>query len=241
MDLEERLLLLDQLLNETALLIAINQSDNLNPLTAVLLNASSTSSTDNEISPSKTYLYCGEELEKFSKSYKLVHGYISLFVCFFGAVANILNIVVLTRMHKQINPNNAILIGLAIADLLVMMEYIPFAMHMYILNERPVYERFNYPWTVFVLIHAHLTQVLHTISIWLTLLLAVWRYISVAHPLKSRLWCTINRALLAIILAYICCPLLCFPIFLTYTIQVSQLQLALFQMMNAYRIVDSMK
>ena len=220
MDLEERLSLLEHFLNESALLIALNRTENINPLTSVLLNVSS--SKDNPISPTKTYLYCGEELEKFSKSYKLVHGYISLFVCFFGAVANILNIVVLTRMHKQINPNNAILIGLAIADLLVMMEYIPFAMHMYILNERPVYERFNYPWAIFVLTHAHLTQVLHTISIWLTLLLAVWRYISVAHPLKSRLWCTLNRALLAIILAYICCPLLCFPIFLTYTIQASR-------------------
>jgi hypothetical protein len=100
-----------------------------------------------------------------------------------------------------------------------MIEYIPFTMHMYILHGRPVYERFSYPWTVYVLIHAHVTQVFHTISIWLTLLLAVWRYLSVAHPLRSRDWCTLDRALLAILLAYVCSPLVCIPIYLTYTIQ----------------------
>ncbi len=59
----------------------------------------------------------------------------------------------------------------------------------------------------------------HTISIWLTLLLAVWRYISVAHPLRSRDWCTLDRALLAILLAYVVSPFVCIPLYLTFTIQ----------------------
>lgn len=208
--------LLDYWLNDTSLVSLLNQSEHVDPL--VLLNGTRNVNGDDH-HPTKSYLYCSEDLEKFSKSYKFVHGYISLFVCFFGVVANILNIIILTRMHKKINPTNAILTGLAGADILVMFEYIPFAFHMYILNDRPIYERFNYPWAVFVLIHAHLTQVLHTISIWLTLLLAVWRYLSVAHPLKSRVWCTLDRALVAIFLAYVCCPLVCFPLYLTFTIQ----------------------
>lgn len=65
----------------------------------------------------------------------------------------------------------------------------------------------------------HILQVFHTISIWLTLLLAVWRYISVAHPLRSRDWCTLDRALLAILLAYVCSPFVCIPLYLTFTIQ----------------------
>lgn len=67
-------------------------------------------------------------------------------------------------------------------------------------------------------INVHI-QVFHTISIWLTLLLAVWRYISVAHPLLSRDWCTQDRALLLILLAYVCSPLVCIPLYLTFTIQ----------------------
>ena len=170
-------------------------------------------------SSSNNKLYCGDGLETFSKSYRLVHGYISLVVCLFGMLANTLNIVVLTRMDQRISPTNAILTGLAVADNLVMSEYIPFAFHMYILSDRPKYERFSYPWTVYVMIHAHVTQVFHTISIWLTLLLAVWRYLSVAHPLRSRDWCTLDRALLAIMLAYICSPIVCIPLYLVYTIK----------------------
>jgi len=70
-----------------------------------------------------------------------------------------------------------------------------------------------------VFIHSHVTQVFHTISIWLTLTLAVWRYLSVAHPLSSRGWCTLNRALVAILIAYVGSPILCIPTYLTSTIR----------------------
>ena len=120
------------------------------------------------------YQYCGQQLALFGSVYRKMHGYISLIVCLFGMVANSLNIIVLTR-KDMISPTNAILTGLAFADNLVMIEYIPFAVHMYILAGRPVADKFTYPWTVFVLIHAHVSQVFHTISIWITVLLAVWR------------------------------------------------------------------
>ena len=206
-------------------------------LSSVLFSSSQTASafidetdfynSSSQVAPSTTRLpvavpaklYCGEGLEVFRQTYLLMHGYISLMVCLFGALANTLNIVVLTRMDQRISPTNAILTGLAVADNLVMVEYIPFALHMYILRERPIYERFNYPWAVYVLVHAHVTQVFHTISIWLTLLLAIWRYLSVAHPIRSRDWCTLDRALLAILLAYVISPIVCIPLYLTFTIQ----------------------
>lgn len=163
-------------------------------------------------------LYCGDDLVSFHNSYRQVHGYVSLVVCLFGMLANTMNIIVLTR-KDMISPTNVILTGLAFADNLVMIEYIPFAVHMYVLRQRPLREKFSYPWTVYVLIHAHVTQVFHTISIWLTLTLAVWRYLSVAHPLSSRSWCTLDRALLAIAIAYVGSPILCMPLYLTFTIQ----------------------
>ena len=162
--------------------------------------------------------YCGEGLHSFHLSYAKVHGYVSLVVCIFGMLANTLNIIVLTR-KDMISPTNAILTGLAVADNLVMIEYIPFTVYMYLLGQRPLSEKFSYPWTVYVLIHAHVTQVFHTISIWLTVLLAVWRYLSVAHPLYARNRCTLDRALLATVIAYVCSPVLCLPHYLTFTIQ----------------------
>lgn len=161
--------------------------------------------------------YCGAGLEWFASRYRGAHGIISLLVCLFGSVANGLNIAVLTR-REMASPTNAILTGLAVADLLVMLEYIPFALHMYLLT-RPVSEKYSYPWTVFVLFHANFGQVFHTISIWLTLTLAVWRYIAVAHPARNHEWCNMRTTVYAILSGYLICPLLCIPVFLTFSIQ----------------------
>jgi mannose/fructose/N-acetylgalactosamine-specific phosphotransferase system component IIC len=89
-----------------------------------------------------------------------IHGYASLIVCLFGSVANSLNIAVLTR-REMTSPTNALLTGLAVADLLVMLEYIPFACHMYILQDtRTDIERYSYSWATFVLFHSNFAQVI---------------------------------------------------------------------------------
>lgn len=62
-------------------------------------------------------------------------------------------------------------------------------------------------------------QVCHTVSIWLTVTLAVWRYIAVAHPQRNREWCCMRTTMIAIFSAYILSPLLCFPFFLAFNVQ----------------------
>lgn len=74
---------------------------------------------------------------------------------------------------------NTILTGLAVADLLVMIDYIPFTFHMYIHADQETHEKYSYPWALFTLCHAHFSVVLHSISTWLTVILAIWRYTSV--------------------------------------------------------------
>ncbi|OXU22670.1 hypothetical protein TSAR_008552 [Trichomalopsis sarcophagae] len=156
---------------------------------------------------------CGSGVDSFHTSYVAIHGWASLLVCIFGSIANGLNIAVLTRREMS-SPTNAILTGLAVADMLVMIEYIPYAVHSY-LYHRPKRETYTYAWTVFVLFHSNFAQVFHTISIWLTVTLAVWRYIAVAHPQKNREWCSYNRTIMAIVAAYVICPLICFPLYVT--------------------------
>uniref|UniRef100_A0A1B6ECD2 G-protein coupled receptors family 1 profile domain-containing protein n=1 Tax=Clastoptera arizonana TaxID=38151 RepID=A0A1B6ECD2_9HEMI len=160
--------------------------------------------------------YCGQGLVSFHSAYRQVHGYVSLLVCIFGSIANILNIAVLTRPEMS-SPTNAILTGLAVADLLVMIDYIPFACHMYF-EQRPKRERYTYGWAYFVLVHSHFAQTFHTISIWLTVSLAVWRYIAVAYPQHNREWCSMQRTIVAIAGGYIICPLLCIPFYLSFNI-----------------------
>lgn len=64
-----------------------------------------------------------------------------------------------------------------------------------------------------------LFQVCHTISICLTLILAIWRYIAVVHPHRNRDWCGMKNTGWALILSYIVCPLLCVPLYLALTIE----------------------
>ncbi|XP_050056613.1 G-protein coupled receptor dmsr-1-like isoform X3 [Aphis gossypii] len=162
--------------------------------------------------------YCGDMLVDLHDVYVHYHGYASLLVCAFGSVANVLNIAVLTR-KEMVSPTNAILTGLAVADLLVMVEYVPFAYHMYLRpTNYPRADRFSYNWSLFVLLHSDFSQAFHTISIWLTVTLAVWRYVAVVHPQLNRIWCRMETTLSAIALGYLVCPIICIPSYLSFNL-----------------------
>ena len=66
--------------------------------------------------------------------YEPIHGYLALAVCAVGTLFNLINILVLTHKDMRRNPINLILTGIAVADVLVMLEYVPFAVHMYLLK-----------------------------------------------------------------------------------------------------------
>lgn len=166
-----------------------------------------------ESSASTAAEYCSSDAWEFILRYSLIHGWASLLVCMFGSIANVLNIAVLTRRDMR-SPTNIILTGLAIADLLVMIEYIPYAIHMHLYN-RSRRDMYSYGWSVFVLFHSNFGQVCHTISIYLTVALAVWRYIAVAHPQKNLEWCNDKRTYLMVAFAYVSCPILCIPLYIT--------------------------
>ena len=68
--------------------------------------------------------------------YQPVHRYLSLVVCTFGIITNVFNIIVLTHKDQRDNPINLILTGIAVSDLLVMAEYVPFSVHLYLLQGR---------------------------------------------------------------------------------------------------------
>lgn len=111
---------------------------------------------------------------KYAHTY---HGYVAIAVCLFGSIANLFNIAVLTRKDMACAPINRILTGLAVADVIVMVEYMSFAYYYYI--ELPGKMNFPYSGAVFILFHTHFTQIMHTISICLTLTLAIWRYLAI--------------------------------------------------------------
>ncbi|KFM80370.1 FMRFamide receptor, partial [Stegodyphus mimosarum] len=161
--------------------------------------------------------YYGDQLEIYRKFYSSIHGYISLTVCLFGITANVMNIIVLTRKN-MISPTNAILTGLAVADMMVMFSYVPFSFHNYLRTSLEEKDKFSFAWAVFTLFHAHFTVVNHTISIWLTVTVAIWRFMAVCYPAPTMRWRGLVRARVAIASTYTACTVFCIPVYLTFTV-----------------------
>ncbi|XP_043255166.1 G-protein coupled receptor dmsr-1-like [Colletes gigas] len=168
-------------------------------------------------SSNHTSCYCNGTVKDLAVEYKSYHGYVALVVCLFGTLANMLNIVVLTRKDMVATPINQILTGLATTDMLVMLEYIPFAIYKYIVL--PKRQIFPYGCAVFVLFHMHFAQLLHTISIAITLTLAVWRYIAIRFPQYSHAWCTTSRCRIALCCSFVVPFIACAPSYLVFGIR----------------------
>ncbi|XP_047510701.1 G-protein coupled receptor dmsr-1-like [Pieris napi] len=161
--------------------------------------------------------YCLPGGLEFQRVYVKIHGYIALLICLLGSIANSVNIAVLSR-KEMISSTNSILTALAVADLLVMLDYVPFALHIYIKIGANL-NRNSYAWAVFVYFHSIFSQTFHTISIWLTITLAVWRYIAIKFPQKNRTLCNKRNTNIAIGFAYVVCPIVCLPIYFAMHIQ----------------------
>ena len=164
--------------------------------------------------------YAGAKgLKSFSDWYKDYHGYLATIVCAFGIVANILNIVVLTRKN-MISATNCILTGLAVSDGLTMVAYLPFALRFYVLyGTEPTPERNTLAAVRFMLFYACFSVVVHTVSIWLTVTLAVFRYIFIRYPRRGAVLCSLQRAKIAVFLVYVVTLIVCIPNFVTITVQ----------------------
>lgn len=70
---------------------------------------------------------------------------------------------------------NTILCAMAASDLIVNISNIPYLMHELGDSSNPN-SFYSFHWALYILFHAHTTVTAHTISIWLTCVLATWRY-----------------------------------------------------------------
>lgn len=154
-------------------------------------------------------------IKKFHFSFSSIHYRLSLCVCIFGTITNVLNFIVLTRKDLRTHIN-FILAGLAISDFLVMVIYIPYALDNGF-NMKTKYERLTYSYACYVFSHATLSQTAHSVSIFLTIMLATWRYVAVCHPNKKNNF--MKRTMLVIVASYIISPIISIPIYMSLTIK----------------------
>lgn len=84
-------------------------------------------------------------------------------------------------------------------------------------NIKTKYERLTFSYACYVFSHAVLSQIAHTVSIFLTIMLALWRYIAVCHPNKKNL--IMKHTIPAIILSYVISPIIAIPIAMSINIK----------------------
>lgn len=153
------------------------------------------------------------DLELFSDAYKPIHGYAAPVICVLGIIANCLNIVVLTRKN-MISPTNILLTWLAISDGLTMMVYLPYVILNYHIYKNTTTPLANARYLMFFAIFS---VVVHSISIWLTVSLAVFRYVFIRYPRRGAKLCSIHRAKLTVFIVCVVVTLVCIPNSVSYT------------------------
>ena len=155
-------------------------------------------------------------LGRFSLWYEGVHGYVSTVVCVFGIICNIMNIVVLTRKN-MISTTNVILTALAIADMLTMAVYLPSVIYFYCITDLYTRYKISYAWIVYYIFGVNFTIALHTTAAWLTVALAVFRYIAICHYTFATKFCTVRNASITIVGVFLVTCILCTPNYIMLT------------------------
>ncbi|CAH2042475.1 unnamed protein product, partial [Iphiclides podalirius] len=126
----------NQTINETKILSVLREQATLgqgNNIGSVLVKVvSDAQSKLNLTIKADTCGYCDGDFRHVIETYNGIHGYVSLLVCTIGLLANSMNVAVLTRKDMAAAPINRLLKWLAVADVFVMLEYIPFAVYKYL-------------------------------------------------------------------------------------------------------------
>ncbi|XP_018324154.1 sex peptide receptor [Agrilus planipennis] len=132
-----------------------------------------------------------------------LYGYFMPILLVITIVANTLIVVVLSKRHMR-TPTNVVLMAMALCDMFTLLIPAPWFIYMYTFGNHyrplaPVGVCYAYN-----VMNEILPNLFHTSSIWLTLALAVQRYIYVCHPPVARKFCTmpnVNKGLFYIIFA----------------------------------------
>lgn len=133
-------------------------------------------------------------------------------ICSVGILGIILTVIVLS--HKNMSTStNSYLISLAMADLcfLIIMPLMCF--------ESKLGRLETYYYLIIRFYAFNIMNIFLLASVWLTVMLAVERYIAICHPLRAMSICTITRARIIIVLIFVISALLHVPQFLTHTVE----------------------
>jgi hypothetical protein len=126
----------------------------------------------------------------FSKSYSHIHGWLAVFICILGIIFNIFNVIILKKIKLNLHVNS-ILILIALFNSTTMFFYFPYCLHYYVLNERnTIYSDVGNPnrdtlfWISYEILSTMICLTTHSISIWLTVYLSIYRYLKMLQSIS---------------------------------------------------------
>lgn len=122
-----------------------------------------------------------------------IYGIILPLLSFTTLIFNSMIILVLTRPCMK-SATNTVLMGMAACDLVTIILPAPWYFSLYTLDQHEELDWGVAGCYLFDLMVDIVPQMFHTASNWLTLALAVQRYIFVCHPTLAKTWCTVTKS-----------------------------------------------
>ncbi|XP_074653302.1 FMRFamide receptor-like [Tubulanus polymorphus] len=134
-------------------------------------------------------------------------------ICFFGITGNVISILVISR-GKLLNSTNVYLLALAVSDTIKLLADLCYFAVILTLRINSVNGKIGY---AYLYPYAH--YVFNTtacVTAWLTVSVAIERYILVCHPAHAKRLCTLSRARINTVIVYVSMSVLCIPFALRY-------------------------
>ncbi|CAF0970373.1 unnamed protein product [Rotaria sp. Silwood1] len=168
----------------------------------------------------------------------ILQGFCAPLIIIISTVLNSLIAVVLLQKHLR-SPTNILLLAIALYDTLT--GLFPFPAYLFVFTFRQCndYIPYNYGW-FHRISHDVLPFIFHTCSIWVTVVLAIQRYIYVCYSDKAKQWCTVPMALKAIACVNILALIVAIPMFIEGTFRPALVRSLLDpkKVFNACTVVD---
>lgn len=131
--------------------------------------------------------------------------------CICGIIGIIVTVIILSRKHMSTSTNNY-LIGLATADL-IFLTIMSLRLWGIMVSEYHINT-----WLIFIAYSEIFLKMFNLASVWITVVLAMERFIAICYPYKAMLMCTVRRARWIVLSIYVASFLCQLPQFLKYKI-----------------------
>jgi thyrotropin-releasing hormone receptor len=134
----------------------------------------------------------------------IVNGFLSPLLIAVTLVTNVCVCAVLVRPNMR-SATNVLLVAMAVSDTLTGLCPLPAYFRFFTFGDDASRQDWlPYDWCyAYYCLTDHLPTVFHTASVWLTVALAVQRYIFVCRSLDARRWCTVRNSLRVVAVVYI--------------------------------------